>query len=211
MLRRRVMMSQKGGHEYVEIGGIKWATMNIGAESITDYGLYFQWGETNGYTRDQLIAGQFPTGWSNYKFNPSGDGETFTKYNSVDNKYQLDLEDDAANAAWGGNWRIPNTAEFYALRLASNRSRTTIDGVSGFLYTDSEDSSKTLFFPNAGEVEKKVWGNAYRNGTMSYWHSRRNVYNPEIGIYTSGTPWSYPENIETYRSSLLPIRAILDE
>ena len=29
-------------HDYVEIGGIKWATMNIGATSVTDYGLYFQ-------------------------------------------------------------------------------------------------------------------------------------------------------------------------
>ena len=29
------------GHDYVEIGGIKWATMNIGANSVTDTGLYF--------------------------------------------------------------------------------------------------------------------------------------------------------------------------
>ncbi len=33
-------------HDFVEIGGKKWATMNIGAESITDTGLYFQWGDT---------------------------------------------------------------------------------------------------------------------------------------------------------------------
>ena len=32
------------GHDYVEINGLKWATMNIGASSVTDYGLYFQWG-----------------------------------------------------------------------------------------------------------------------------------------------------------------------
>lgn len=29
------------GHEYVEIGGVKWATMNVGASSITDTGQYF--------------------------------------------------------------------------------------------------------------------------------------------------------------------------
>ena len=33
------------GHEYVEIGGLKWATMNIGASQPSDYGLYFQWGD----------------------------------------------------------------------------------------------------------------------------------------------------------------------
>lgn len=30
--------------------GLKWANMNIGAEKETDYGLYFQWGNTVGYT-----------------------------------------------------------------------------------------------------------------------------------------------------------------
>ena len=43
-----------GGHEYVEIAGLKWATMNIGATSVTDYGLYFQWGDANGYTSEQV-------------------------------------------------------------------------------------------------------------------------------------------------------------
>ena len=38
------------GHEYVEIGGLKWATMNIGATQPSDYGLYFAWGDTQGYT-----------------------------------------------------------------------------------------------------------------------------------------------------------------
>ena len=27
------------GHEYVEIGGLKWATMNIGASQPSEYGL----------------------------------------------------------------------------------------------------------------------------------------------------------------------------
>lgn len=38
-------------HEYVEIGGVKWATMNIGATTVagspsTCFGDYFMWGET---------------------------------------------------------------------------------------------------------------------------------------------------------------------
>ena len=36
--------------EYVDLGlSVKWANMNVGAESETDYGLYFQWGDTVGY------------------------------------------------------------------------------------------------------------------------------------------------------------------
>jgi len=32
--------------------------MNLGANSITDPGLYFQWGDTQGYTADQVGSGE---------------------------------------------------------------------------------------------------------------------------------------------------------
>jgi len=41
---------ERAGHDYIEINGIKWATVDIGADSPTDAGLYFQWGDTQGYT-----------------------------------------------------------------------------------------------------------------------------------------------------------------
>ena len=102
------------GHEYVEIGGIKWATMNIGANSVTDTGLYFQWGDTQGYTASQVGngSGQKYFGWADYKY---GDGtsspgaEGMTKYNSTDGKTVLEAADDAAVANWGGSWRMPTT------------------------------------------------------------------------------------------------------
>lgn len=42
------------GHEYVEIGGRKWATMNVGATTVagspkTAYGDYYTWGELETY------------------------------------------------------------------------------------------------------------------------------------------------------------------
>lgn len=42
------------GHDYVEIGGKKWATMNVGATTVagspeTTYGDYYTWGETGTY------------------------------------------------------------------------------------------------------------------------------------------------------------------
>ena len=40
-----VSTEDANGHEYVEIGGIKWATMNVGASSETDYGNYYQYGK----------------------------------------------------------------------------------------------------------------------------------------------------------------------
>ena len=35
------------GHEYVDLGlSVKWATCNVGADSPSEYGDYFAWGET---------------------------------------------------------------------------------------------------------------------------------------------------------------------
>lgn len=42
--------------EYVDLGlSVKWATMNIGAERITDHGSYFAWGETGNKTSIKLL------------------------------------------------------------------------------------------------------------------------------------------------------------
>ena len=39
-------------YEFVDLGlSVKWASCNVGAEKPEDFGLYFAWGETEGYTR----------------------------------------------------------------------------------------------------------------------------------------------------------------
>ena len=150
------------GHDYVEIGGLKWATMNVGANSVTDYGQYFQWGDTTGY----VAANVGPTGttnaklfyWTDYKFSggrTSPNTTGMTKYNSSDGKIMLDGCDDAATLNWGGAWRMPTTAEFQALGNAVNTAWTADyqgSGVAGLICTDKTNSSKVLFFPAAGVI-----------------------------------------------------------
>lgn len=143
------------GHEYVEIGGLKWATMNIGASKPSDYGLYFQWGDTQGYTAEQVGSGEGQKYfvWKNYKYGNGTDspGETgMTKYNETDGKTILEDSDDAAVANWGGSWRMPTKADFQALGAAVDTEWTQFNGVYGILCKDKTDSSKTLFFPAAG-------------------------------------------------------------
>ena len=186
------------GHEYIEIGGLKWATMNVGANSITDAGLYFQWGDTQGYTADQVGSGEGKKAfkWADYKYSNNG-GSTaadMTKYNSTDGKTVLDLSDDAAQVNWGGSWRMPTTAEFQALGNAANTAWTADyqgSGVAGLVCTDKTDSSKVLFFPAAGDC-----GNGSVNGVGSggyCWSSSlgtsfviggRNLY-----FYSGGVLW----------------------
>lgn len=173
-----------GGHDYVEIGGLKWATMNVGANSITDTGLYFQWGDTQGYTAAQCGSGEGKKyfGWADYKYGngTSSPGETgMTKYNSTDGKTVLDASDDAVVANWGGSWRMPTTEEFKALSGAVNTAWIADyqgSGVAGLVCTDKTDSSKVLFFPAAGSCYNGSVYNVGSNG--GYWSS--SVYSSSV-------------------------------
>jgi len=153
-------MANIDGHEYIEIGGVKWATMNIGANSVTDYGQYFQWGDTTGYLSGQCGSSGTtyakPFTWTDYTFSGgrSTPGTTgMTKYNASDGKTVLDICNDAARLNWGGSWRMPTKDEYVALGEAVNTAWTANyqgSGVSGLVCTDKTDSSKVLFFPACG-------------------------------------------------------------
>ena len=178
-------------HDYVEIGGVKWATMNIGATAVTDYGKYFQWGDVSGYTASQIGSGEERKyfGWTDYKYNdgtsaPSGDN--MTKYNTTDGLTTLQLSDDGVRGAWGGVWRMPTRAEFVALGNATTSAWTTDymgSGVKGMIVTDKTDSSKQLFFPAAGCAYN---GSRYNVGSNGYyWSSSLNSSNVRNGYNLS--------------------------
>lgn len=103
---------KKAYQNYVDLGlpsRTLWAKCNIGADTEEDAGLYFQWGDTQGYTAEQVgVDKQFATNFSDYKWYTDGE---FTKYNTVDNKVTLDLEDDAAHVIMGGSWEMPTSDE----------------------------------------------------------------------------------------------------
>ena len=143
------------GYSYVDLGltsGTLWATMNVGATSETDYGSYFQWGDTE----DKRNA---DCSWSSYKY---GDGSNFSKYNTgfnniggtIDNKITLDLDDDAARANMGGDWRIPSPALMEELvEETTNEWVTNYNGtkINGRKFTSKKDTSKYIFIPAGGE------------------------------------------------------------
>ena len=140
----------ENGHEWVDLGlpsGLKWATCNVGANSPSDYGDYYAWGETS--TKSDYS-------WSTYKW-CNGSDNTLTKYNTnsdygmVDNKTRLELSDDAARANWGGSWRMPTYEELYELINKDNCTWTwtTQDGKNGYRVT-SRTNGNSIFLPAAG-------------------------------------------------------------
>lgn len=132
------------GHEYVDLGlpsGTLWAKMNVGAESEKDAGLYFAWGETTGYTASQ-VPSEKNFAWADYKFNPSGDGSTFTKYNATDGLTHLELTDDAAAANMGGDWHMPNRAQYIELfKETKNGFVTNAGAFTQYAWDDSNGNS----------------------------------------------------------------------
>jgi len=98
------------GHEYVDLGlpsGLLWATCNIGANSPEERGNLYAWGEV---TTKSIYE------WSNYKWYWQY-YYCMTKYALddnglvIDNKTELEPEDDAAVINWGNGWRMPTKTE----------------------------------------------------------------------------------------------------
>lgn len=180
-------------HEFVDFGlpsGTLWAKMNVGAESETDTGLYFAWGETEGYTAEQVgVDKQFT--WADYKFNPSGDGETFTKYTSGEET--LELIDDAAAVNMGGQWHMPNEAQIE--ELLAHTTHGFIDttgqfirftrGLGGTTYGAGGDptDSTTAFEGTAGYIffeEDKSLSESISSGKYIFIPNNFSAYNGSI-------------------------------
>jgi hypothetical protein len=168
------------GHEYVDLGlpsGTLWAKCNVGAKTETDTGLYFTWGETEGFTPEQmaealpLVSPFDPDAdkkifrtkyeydiWSmDYYDNKLRKREYgFSKYNKYDKKYMLDADDDAAHVNMGGDWKMPSlevakelvNSDYVTKELVTNYNGT---GVNGYLITSLKNGNH-LFLPMAGSL-----------------------------------------------------------
>jgi hypothetical protein len=204
-------------HDYVEIRGIKWATMNVGAESVTDTGLYFQWGDTQGYTASQVGSGSGKKYFDceGYKYSEMIDDYcdcSSLKYNNSDELYTLESEDDGATVTWGGNWKTPSKTEFETLINSTTSAWTNSyqgSGVKGVILTDKTDSSKVLFFPAAGAADKD---RIFADDTCRYWSNYIAEDEYKIGEAWYFESWSGGTVVGfDSRYCGLLVRAVLDE
>ena len=141
------------GHEWVDLGlSVKWATCNLGANTPTQYGSFFAWGETR--PKDYYSASN-----GNYKHQ---DG----KYDKVNSK--LEMEDDAARVIWGGSWRMPTEDECIELLTKCRCSWKTVDGVNGMLMV-SKINGNSIFLPASGTIMEHSLN--FRGSSGLYWSS----------------------------------------
>ena len=155
--------------EYVDLGlpsGTLWAKRNVGASSPEDYGDYFAWGETE--TKNVVYK------WNTYKW-CNGSENTLTKYCTkshfgyngfVDNKTELDLEDDAACAHYPSG-RIPSYDQIVELCNYCSWQWAQRNGVNGYLVAGP--NGNTIFLPAAGD---RRYDSLYGAGSVGYYWTR---------------------------------------
>ena len=166
-------------YEFVDLGlpsGTMWATCNVGATKPEEFGLYFAWGETEGYTAEDVSAGKKEFAWDDYKF---GTTDNLTKYNATDGLVALELEDDAAYQS-DNTCRIPTRAELEELRANTTSTWETLNGVNGRRFT-SKTNGNSIFVPAAGNCG---------NGTVDYVGSKCFLWSSSLYESKFSRAWS---------------------
>lgn len=216
----------ENGYAYVNLGlSVKWATMNVGATSETDYGNYYAWGEIEPQASNTYA-------WYSYKW-CNGKETYLTKYctsstYTVDDKTTLDPEDDAAIQNWGGTWRMPTYEEqeelmnncywvwtsnyndshvagyiVYAAKSASDKGQKVNSfGTHSYEYTLSDSH---IFLPAAGSYEA---GTFYSSNWGNYYSSSLNIYENEQAHDIRFSSYMVNNNAFDYRWCGCSVRAV---
>lgn len=143
------------GHAWVDLGlSVKWATMNVGAGSPSDYGDYFAWGEVHPkseYTEEN--------------------SRTYGKSMGV---ISGNSQYDAARYHWGSSWRLPTQSELRELTDKCRWSWTEQDGHKGYKIVGPNGNG--IFLPAAGN---RHGASTYDVGTVgNYWSGSTNEHDP---------------------------------
>lgn len=172
---RQLKFGNKFSYNLIDLGlpsGTLWMDRNLGASSPEDEGLYYAWGELEGYTTEEVgTTRKFD--WDHYKF-----GGTLTKYNETDKLLNLELSDDAVNQNID-SCTIPTYTQLKELVNNTTQAVTTINGIQGWLFTSSINNN-SIFIPNS---DMRIWSNTLSKFDSEYMDAYA-MMNP----HTSDTP-----------------------
>ena len=201
--------------EYVDLGlSVKWATMNIGAEKESDYGIMFAWGQTDNAVATKFVDSKnYPYSWATYE-HCNGSNKTLTKYNNdsiygtVDNKTTLEPVDDAATQIMGSDWRMPTETEIRELIKNTTNEWTQVNGVNGYKFTSKKEGfqNNSIFFPATGLCN---YGSvSYVGSSGSVWSSSLYASSPDYAWYLSFDSGSCSMYYDSFRYRGQSVRGV---
>ena len=179
-------------NDYVEMGGNKWATKNVGASSPSDNGNYYAWAATTtqanytwgvGLTPYQQSGGSSPTNASHW-----------SKYNGSDGKTVLDSSDDAATVVLGSPWKMPEGSDLTALIAETNVWGPNNSNYSSygpgrmFVVHTAGKTDRLLFLPASGIKSQNSLNGVGTEG--NYWSSSLTlsyVWNAQYVFFQNAT------------------------
>lgn len=183
--------------------GTKWANMNIGSKKAEDYGLYFQWADSSGYTQGHELS------YDTYKWYKNGGESNPDKYNLSDNLVKIGIDDDAAYLTLGSEWHIPTFKQISELVNETTTGITSINKISGITFTSKINSEKSIFIPFGGWFYNSyypknknerffIWGNELGIvGTLLNGNAQR--------IFDRGISLAYEDDEIKIKNSLRPL------
>lgn len=141
--------------------GLLWAAKNVGADAPTDAGLYFSWGNVEGYGKGDT---------HNY------DQQTYADSPGSAIDSDLSIAEDAARVVMGSPWRMPSADEMAELLASCSLERVSVGGVECVKFTSSVNG-KTLVMPVAGYWDRNyvvsegqdiyLWSSTYISESQS--------------------------------------------
>lgn len=193
----------ENGNGYVDLGlpsGTLWATCNIGASSLTDYGDYFAWAEIkpkNSYTRDNCTTYEIY-----YADGIRGKVNSDTVRATI--RIIGNSNYDAATAKWEGEWSLPSAADYAELNKECVWEFKNLNGHKGYVVTGS--NGNRIFLLAGGYIEgmyKSQVGTGGFYWTGDYWdqYERSTSFNFTNASH-NGVIWSYRNQGKTIRPVL---------
>lgn len=219
---------ESNGHTWVDLGlSVKWATCNVGANSPSENGGYYAWGETetkSSYTWNPYLGkitskndcGTYKDPLKGYVY-PNETSIASTQY-------------DVAHTEWGGTWRMPTFEEQSELckdcywEWTNNYNGTMKAGYIVYKVKNEEDRGKSSYGYTApiasytlSDTHIFLPASGYRSGTSPYnigYEGRYWSANPTNGSTADAFTLNFDPSLilwlSYYRNNGFSVRAVIE-
>ena len=202
--------------KWVDLGlSVKWANMNLGAVTESDYGDYYMWGSTTSNTDNRCDWSTHPFNDGTNQFNSDYFNKNKSNWVNEDTNGIITLKpayDAAYQTTDDGTVHMPTYEQF--IELNTNTTKRYIynyngTGVSGVRYTSNKEGyqNNSIFIPNSGYRSYETFSDQGKYGYL--WCTRLNEAYIHAGQIYYFESMSSPSMKYRFMDTGLAIRPVL--